>query len=136
VEQSSPSMAVMFETLAKAFVCALTACASLGLLFAVPFSWFGAQRMESEARGRDGTLPGGELTTAWNIPSPLPKRTLRLLLLTRAVLGFGPALARNQAYAFFDDNHLICRDALEFFLQTARPADFNVCTFFQAQAEV
>lgn len=41
----------MFETLAKAFVYALTAYAGLGLLFAVPFVWFGVQRLDSEAQG-------------------------------------------------------------------------------------
>jgi len=41
----------MHETLAKAFVYTLAAYATLGLLFAVPFVWFGVQRLDSEAEG-------------------------------------------------------------------------------------
>jgi len=41
----------MFETFAKAFVFALTLYAGLGLLFAIPFVWFGVQRLDSEAQG-------------------------------------------------------------------------------------
>lgn len=41
----------MFETLAKAFVYALETYAGLGLIFAVPFVWFGVQRLDSEAQG-------------------------------------------------------------------------------------
>ena len=41
----------MLETLAKAFVYTLAAYAFLGLLFAVPFVWFGVQRLDSEAQG-------------------------------------------------------------------------------------
>ena len=41
----------MFDTLAKAFVYVMTAYAGLGLLFAMPFVWFGVQRLDSEAQG-------------------------------------------------------------------------------------
>ncbi len=41
----------MFETTVKAMVYALTAYAGIGLLFAVPFVWFGVQRLDSEAQG-------------------------------------------------------------------------------------
>ena len=41
----------MLETLAKAIVYALTAYASLGLVFGVPFVWLGVQRVDSEAQG-------------------------------------------------------------------------------------
>ena len=41
----------MFETLVKTFVYALEAYAGLGLIFAVPFVWFGVQRVDSEAQG-------------------------------------------------------------------------------------
>jgi len=44
-------MAAMFETLAKAFVLVLTLYGGLGLLFAIPFVWFGVQRLDSEAQG-------------------------------------------------------------------------------------
>jgi hypothetical protein len=41
----------MFETLAKAFVYSLETYAGLGLVFAVPFVWFGVQHLDSEAQG-------------------------------------------------------------------------------------
>jgi hypothetical protein len=41
----------MFETFIKAFVYVLETYAGLGLIFAVPFVWFGVQRVDSEARG-------------------------------------------------------------------------------------
>jgi hypothetical protein len=41
----------MFETLVKTFVYILAAYAGLGLVFAVPFVWFGVQRLDSEAQG-------------------------------------------------------------------------------------
>jgi hypothetical protein len=41
----------MLETLAKAIVYTLAIYAGLGLLFAVPFVWFGVQRVDSEAQG-------------------------------------------------------------------------------------
>jgi len=41
----------MFETLVKTFVYALETYADLGLIFAVPFVWFGIQRVDSEAQG-------------------------------------------------------------------------------------
>jgi hypothetical protein len=41
----------MLEIFAKAIVYALTVYASLGLVFAVPFVWFGIQRLDSEAQG-------------------------------------------------------------------------------------
>jgi hypothetical protein len=41
----------MLEILAKAIVYALTVYASLGLVFAVPFVWFGIQLLDSEAQG-------------------------------------------------------------------------------------
>ena len=41
----------MLETFAKAIVYALAMYASLGLVFAVPFVWFGVQRVDSEAQG-------------------------------------------------------------------------------------
>ena len=44
-------MAAMFESSVKALVYALEAYAGFGLLFAVPFVWFGVQRLDSAARG-------------------------------------------------------------------------------------
>lgn len=44
-------MAPMFEILAKTFVDALGAYATLGLLFAVPFVAAGVQRLDREAEG-------------------------------------------------------------------------------------
>ena len=41
----------MFETLIKTFVYGLETYAGLGLIFAVPFVWFGVQRVDSEAQG-------------------------------------------------------------------------------------
>jgi hypothetical protein len=41
----------MLEIFAKAFAYTLVAYVTLGLLFAVPFVWFGAQRLDSEAQG-------------------------------------------------------------------------------------
>ena len=41
----------MLETLARAFVYALTGYAGLGLVFAVPFVWIGVQRLDAEAQG-------------------------------------------------------------------------------------
>jgi len=41
----------MFETLVKTSVYALETYAGLGLIFAVPFVWFGVQRVDSEAQG-------------------------------------------------------------------------------------
>jgi len=41
----------MLETFAKTIVCALAIYASLGLVFAVPFVFFGLQRLDSEAQG-------------------------------------------------------------------------------------
>ena len=41
----------MLETFAKAIVYTLAVYASLGLVFAVPFVWFGVQRLDSEAQG-------------------------------------------------------------------------------------
>ncbi len=41
----------MFEILTKAFVYALEAYAGLGFVVAVPFVWFGVQRLDSEAQG-------------------------------------------------------------------------------------
>ena len=41
----------MFETFVKTFVYALATYASLGLVFAVPFVWFGVQLLDSEAQG-------------------------------------------------------------------------------------
>ena len=41
----------MFETLVKTFVYGLEIYAGLGLIFAVPFVWFGVQRVDSEAQG-------------------------------------------------------------------------------------
>jgi hypothetical protein len=41
----------MLETLAKALVYMLTGYAGMGLVFAVPFVWFGVQRLDSEAQG-------------------------------------------------------------------------------------
>jgi hypothetical protein len=49
--QRSRFTAAMFETLVKAFVYALATYAGLGLVFALPFVWFGVQRVDSEARG-------------------------------------------------------------------------------------
>ncbi|MGC2194724.1 MAG: hypothetical protein WA628_08610 [Terriglobales bacterium] len=58
----------MFETLVKTFVYALEAYAGLGLIFAVPFVWFGVHRVDSEAQGsgigfRLLILPG--VTALW-----------------------------------------------------------------------
>jgi hypothetical protein len=44
-------MAAMFENLVKAFVYILAAYAGLGFAFAIPFVWFGVQRVDNEARG-------------------------------------------------------------------------------------
>jgi len=41
----------MLKILAKTFVWALTAYASLGVLFAVPFVWRRVQRLDEEATG-------------------------------------------------------------------------------------
>ncbi len=41
----------MLETFARAFVYTLAVYAGLGLVFAVPFVWFGVQRLDSEAQG-------------------------------------------------------------------------------------
>lgn len=41
----------MLETFAKAFVYTLAGYGGLGLVFAVPFVWFGVQRLDSEAQG-------------------------------------------------------------------------------------
>lgn len=41
----------MFETLVKALVYTLATYAGLGVVFAVPFVWFGVQSLDSEARG-------------------------------------------------------------------------------------
>lgn len=41
----------VFETMVRALVYVLTAYAGVGLLFAVPFVWFGVQRLDSEAQG-------------------------------------------------------------------------------------
>ena len=41
----------MLETFAKAFVYTLAAYTGVGLAFAVPFVWFGVQRLDSEAQG-------------------------------------------------------------------------------------
>ena len=41
----------MFETLFTTLVYALATYAGLGLVFAVPFVWFGVQRLDSEAQG-------------------------------------------------------------------------------------
>ena len=41
----------MLETFAKAFVYTLATYATLGLVFAVPFVWFGVQHLDSEAQG-------------------------------------------------------------------------------------
>jgi hypothetical protein len=41
----------MLETVAKAIVYTLAVYASLGLMFAAPFIWFGVQRLDSEAQG-------------------------------------------------------------------------------------
>ena len=49
--QSSQFTAEMFETLVKTFVYALAAYAGFGLVFALPFAWFGVQRLDSEAQG-------------------------------------------------------------------------------------
>src|SRR5207245_9869888 len=49
--QCSPFTAAMFEILTKAFVYALEAYAGLGFVVAVPFVWFGVQRLDSEAQG-------------------------------------------------------------------------------------
>jgi hypothetical protein len=44
-------MVKMLEIFAKAIVYALVIYAGLGLLFAMPFVWFGVQRVDSEAQG-------------------------------------------------------------------------------------
>jgi hypothetical protein len=41
----------MLDTFAKAFVYTLAVYAGLGLVFGVPFVWFGVQRVDSEAQG-------------------------------------------------------------------------------------
>jgi hypothetical protein len=41
----------MLETFAKAFIYILTLYADFGLAFAVPFVWFGVQRVDTEAKG-------------------------------------------------------------------------------------
>ena len=41
----------MLETFAKAIVYTLAIYAGLGLLFAMPFVWFGVQPVDSEAQG-------------------------------------------------------------------------------------
>ena len=41
----------MLETLAKTIVYTMAVYASLGLVFAVPFVFFGVQRLDSEAQG-------------------------------------------------------------------------------------
>jgi hypothetical protein len=41
----------MFETFVRAFVYALAIYAGLGLVFAMPFAWFGVQRLDSDAQG-------------------------------------------------------------------------------------
>jgi len=41
----------MLEIFANAFVYTLAAYAILGLVFAVPFVWFGVQHLDSEAEG-------------------------------------------------------------------------------------
>ncbi len=41
----------MFEILVKAFVCALSGYAALGIVFALPFVFVGVQRLDSEAQG-------------------------------------------------------------------------------------
>jgi hypothetical protein len=41
----------MLEIFAKAIVYTLAVYASLGLVFAVPFVWFGVQRLDTEAQG-------------------------------------------------------------------------------------
>jgi len=41
----------MLEIIAKAIVYTLAVYASLGLVFAVPFVWFGVQRLDSDAQG-------------------------------------------------------------------------------------
>jgi hypothetical protein len=41
----------MLEIFAKTIVYTLAVYASLGLVFAVPFVWFGVQRLDSEAQG-------------------------------------------------------------------------------------
>ena len=41
----------MLETFAKAIVYTLAIYAGLGLLLAMPFVWFGVQRVDSEAQG-------------------------------------------------------------------------------------
>jgi hypothetical protein len=41
----------MLETFAKAFIYTLALYAGLGSAFAVPFVWFGVQRIDSEAQG-------------------------------------------------------------------------------------
>ena len=44
-------MVPMLESFAGPFVYVLAVYASLGLAFAVPFVWFGVQRVDSEAAG-------------------------------------------------------------------------------------
>ncbi len=41
----------MLEIFTKAIVYTLAVYASLGLVFAVPFVWFGVQRLDSDAQG-------------------------------------------------------------------------------------
>ena len=41
----------MFEILVKAFVYTLNGYAALGIVFALPFVFFGVQRLDSEAQG-------------------------------------------------------------------------------------
>ena len=41
----------MLEIFAKATVYTMAIYASVGLLFAMPFAWFGVQRVDSEAQG-------------------------------------------------------------------------------------
>ncbi len=44
------SMAKMLEILAKAFVYTLAGYAGAGLVFAVPFVWWGIQKLDSETQ--------------------------------------------------------------------------------------
>jgi hypothetical protein len=41
----------MLEIVAKSFIYILALYAGLGLAFAVPFTWYGVQRVDSEAKG-------------------------------------------------------------------------------------
>jgi hypothetical protein len=43
----------MLEIFAKAIVYTMATYAGVGLLFAMPFVWFGVQRVDSEAQGSD-----------------------------------------------------------------------------------